>query len=115
MNTENEKSCHPITISEAFYLLHPLKSRYKNTRSYSYKIFKETLDYTEKFCKIKDKSLADDIRSYLTDLGFDEEEVAALGSLFPQSSDEAKICIPTIVRLGDGVIDTAIEKLQHVS
>lgn len=115
MGAESEKPCHPVTVSEAFHLLHPLKHRYRNTRSYAYKIYKETLDYAERFCKMKDKSLADDIRSCLADLGFSEDEIAALGSLFPQSSDEAKICVPTITRLGDSTIDSAIEKLQHVS
>lgn len=113
MNSNNEKISHPITTSEAFHLLNPLRSRYKNARSDSYKIFKETLDYTEVFCRIKDKCTTDDLRSALASLGFTEDEIALLGTLLPQTADEARILAPSIIRLESSIINIAIEKIQH--
>lgn len=113
MAVESEKASQPVTTSEAYHLLFPLKGRFKNTRIASYKIFKDTLDYTERFSKIKDKGHADELRQRLTALGLTPDEIAVLGSLFPQSADEAKICSPSISRLDDKTIDAAIEKFQE--
>lgn len=114
MNESSSEHAQPITTSEAFYLLAPLKSRYRNTRTESYHIYKKTLDYAEAFCRIQDKSAMSDLRSALTDLGFTGEEIAAFGSLFPQNADEAKICIPSITRLDDESIDKAIDKVLQI-
>lgn len=114
MDMERETISHPIMVSEAYYLMNSIKSRYKNTRSTSYKTFKETFDYCEKFCKIKDKSFADDLRTTLSEYGFNEEEISALGSILPLSRDDAKICVPSISRLPDNVIDMAIDKIQLI-
>lgn len=115
MEAEDNVACYPITTSEAYHIMLPLKGRYKNTRSESYKIFKETLKYADLFGKIKEKSLADDLRQALVELGFSEAEIAAIGSLLPQSSNEAKICVPSITRLTDNAIESAIQKVQQVS
>lgn len=112
MAGEKENISHPVTISEAFHLLEPLRGRFKNTRSTSFKIYKETLQYAEKFGKIKDKALLADLKESLVGLGFTEEEAASLGSLFPQSTGDAKLCVPSISRLPDSTIDLAIEKMQ---
>ncbi|KAI4290749.1 DNA-directed RNA polymerase II subunit RPB4 [Pancytospora philotis] len=113
MSLGDEKASHPITTSEAYHLLHPLKSRYKNTRSPAYKIYKETLDYVEALCKIKEKSIVDDLRLTLFNMGLSEDEVVSFGTLFPQTLDEAKILVPSIVRLDDATIDLAISKVQR--
>lgn len=109
---DSERS-QPIATSEAFYLLAPLKSRYKNTRAESYQIYKKTLDYAEMFCRIQDKSVMSDLRSTLEELGFTGEEIMALGSLLPQSTDEARICVPSIMRLDEEAIEKAIDKISQ--
>lgn len=112
-NTKKE-FCMPITVSEAFRLLEPLSENYKDARSNSSKIFKETLEYTRTFLRISDKGLADDFRQSLAENGFTNEEIAVLGSILPQSADEAKICIPSISRLDDSIIEQIIEKIRSL-
>lgn len=109
-----EDNSNPISVSEAYHLLVPLKSRYKNARTESYQIFKKTLEYTDTFCRIRDKTIAADLKSYLMDLGFNGEETSAFGSLLPQNADEAKLCIPSIVRLEDDVINKVIKKIGEI-
>lgn len=115
MNSEKELSSKAITVSEAFHLLDFQKPKYKNTRSNAYKIYRETLDYAHAFCKIRDRSIAEDTAATLMEMGFTDEEVAAMGSLILQTKEEARICIPSITRLSDSVIERAIEKLNSVS
>lgn len=91
------KDAHPVTLSEVKYLLESIKERSSvDNRSASYKILKQTLNYVEKFCKISDKSFADDLRSSLFENGCNEHEIAILGSLFPQSVEEAKVMCPSL-------------------
>ncbi len=111
MDKDDER---PITVSEAYHLLLPLKSRYKNIRAESYQIFIKTLEYTETFGRIKDKSAVLDLNVALVELGFSNAEIASLGTILPQNSDEAKILIPSIVRLDNSIIEQAIEKIQSI-
>lgn len=112
---KEEQEPQPISVSEAYHLLAPIKGRYKNARSESYQIYKKTLEYTEMVCKIQEKSAISDLKLYLEELGFTKEESAILGSLLPQTADEAKIYIPSISRLNDVSIYKAIEKIQSIS
>lgn len=108
---DSTKSMRPISISEAFHLLLPLKTRNTNIRSESYQIYKKTLDYTETFCRIHDKSIIVDFQTTLSNLGFNQEEIASMISLLPQTVDEAKMCIPSITRLPNGSINEAVQKI----
>ncbi|ELA42843.1 uncharacterized protein VICG_00158 [Vittaforma corneae ATCC 50505] len=105
----------PISISEAYHLLAPLKTRYKNTRAESYRIYTKTLEYAEMFCKIEDKSALVDLKFFLTELGLNQEEVAMVITLLPQSVSEAKICIPSLSRLEDKLISKIIEKINSAA
>lgn len=111
---EDGQDSMPISVSEAYHLLAPLKARYKNTRSVPYQIYMKTLEYTEMFCKIEDKSALMDLKSFLTELGLTQEEVAVLGTLLPQSVSEAKIYIPALSRLDEREIGRIIEKIQSI-
>lgn len=104
----------PISVSEAYNLLAPLKARYKNTRSTSYQIYMKTLEYTEAFCKIDDKSALMDLKSFFTDAGVTETEGAALASLAPQSVSEAKTYVPTLSRMEEWELSRVIEKIQSI-
>ena len=115
MDQEREVNSHPITTSEAFFLLDPLTSRFKNTRSAAYKVFKETHGYAGTFARVRDPGLMEDLRHSLAELGFTEQEIAVLGTLLPQTSGDAKIYIPSITRLPDSVIESGVEKLSAFS
>ncbi|KAI5169459.1 DNA-directed RNA polymerase II subunit RPB4 [Pancytospora epiphaga] len=112
MGVDGEKASQPVTVSEALHLLLPLKDRFRNTRLPSYKIFKDTLDYTERFSKVKDKAQIEELRQRMDALGFTSEEIAILGSLLPQSVDEAKLCLPSIAHLDHKIIEIAVERFQ---
>lgn len=114
MAKQLDEEAKPVSISEAFHLLYPLKGRFKNTRSTSYQIYTKTLAYVESCHRIQDKAAIEDLKFTLTLLGFSPEEVASLGTLLPQSSDEAKICIPSLNRVDDSILLQAIEKIQSV-
>lgn len=114
MESSRETISHPVSVSEAFFLLEQQKNRYKNIRSESYQLFKKTLDYTESFGRIKDKSVVEDLRTFLADFGFSEDEIAVVGSLLPQSVEDAKIYVPSIARLGDENILSVIQKIQRI-
>lgn len=109
-----EEEVRPVSISEAFYLLYPLKARFKNTRSASYQIYTKTLAYVESCHRIQNKAAIEDIKITLSTLGFTREESASAITLLPLNSDEAKICIPSLNRLEDNVILQAIEKIQNL-
>lgn len=107
---------HPVMLAEARYLLEGHKERFKTDfRSNTSKAFRSTLAYLEEFCRMKDRSVVDDLRSTLSSLGFSEVEIAMFGSLFPQSVEEAKLLIPSLMQKEDQVISQAIEKIQHVA
>jgi hypothetical protein len=110
-----EEEVRPVSVSEAYHLLAPLKPRFKNPRSTAYQIFAKTLEYVEMCNRIQDISAIEDLKTTLNILGFTPEESSAMGSLLPQNSDEAKICIPSLNRLEDNVILQAIEKIQSLS
>ena len=114
MENEESQLCHAVTPSEAYYLLEPQKSRHKTVRTEAYNIFRKCYEYTEIFGKIKDKSVIEDLRIYLKDCGFKENEIVVFGTLFPQSIEEAKIYIPSLNRLEDEVIEKGIQKIQNV-
>lgn len=107
------KDSHPVTLAEVRYLLETVKDRSSvDNRSASYKILKQTLNYVEKFCKIEEKSLADDLRSSLFNCGCNEVEIALLGSLFPQSIDEAKMLIPSLSDEDNTLLTKVIDLLM---
>ncbi|KAL6122318.1 hypothetical protein NUSPORA_00682 [Nucleospora cyclopteri] len=111
---KKEQNTKPISTSEAFHLLKTVEDRYKNPRSEAHAVYKKTLEYTETFCKLNDQSSCDLLKAYFTELGFKEEEVAGFCSLAPDTINEAKILIPSIIRLPDSIIDSAIKKFNDI-
>ncbi|AFM98775.1 RNA polymerase II subunit Rpb4 [Encephalitozoon hellem] len=113
---EDMKDSHPVTLAEARYLLEGQKERFRaDFRSNASKIFRSTLGYLDEFCRIKDKSVAEDLRTTLSALGFSELEIALFGSLFPQSVEEAKSLVPSLESKGDDVVEQAVEKIQQLA
>ncbi|ADM12006.2 DNA-directed RNA polymerase II fourth largest subunit [Encephalitozoon intestinalis ATCC 50506] len=112
---EDIKDSHPVMLAEARYLLEGQKERFRaDFRSNASKIFRSTLGYLDEFCRIKDKSVAEDLRTTFSGLGFSEVEIALLGSLFPQSVEEAKSLIPSLASKDDDTISHAVEKIQQL-
>ncbi len=114
-HNEDVHESHPVMLAEAKYLLESHKERFRaDYRSNASKTFRSTLGYLECFCRIKDKSMAEDLRTNLSGLRFDEMEIALLGSLFPQSVEEAKALIPSLESKSDDTISQAVEKIQQI-
>lgn len=112
---EDLKNSHPVMLAEAKYLLEGQKERFKaDFRSNTSKTFRSAFTYLEDFCRMKDKSVVDDLRTTLSTAGFDEMEIALFGSLFPQSVEEAKLLVPSLISKDDQVISQAIEKIQQI-
>ncbi|KAI5152154.1 DNA-directed RNA polymerase II subunit RPB4 [Enteropsectra breve] len=114
MNDTAKDTARPISISQAYFLLNSIRERPRNPRTEATKIYNTTLEYCERFMKFEDMSAYEDVRKYQEILGFNEEEIAILGSLIPQTVDEAKICVPSVSRFQDDVIESVIEKLQKI-
>ena len=114
MTKQPQDEMIPISISEVFHLLYPIKGRFKNPRSLSYQMFNKTLTYVESCNRIQDKTAIEDLKFTLSILGFTSDEIALLGNLLPQSIDEAKIYISSLNRLDDNVIIQGIEKIQSI-
>lgn len=112
---EDPRDVHPVTLGEARYLLEEHKERFRaDFRSNASKIFKSTLAYLEDFSRMKDRSVIDDLRTTLSTADFSEAEIAAFGSLFPQSVEEAKLLIPSLISKDDQAVSQAVEKIQQV-
>ena len=112
---EETKGSHPVMLAEARYLLEGQKERFRTDfRSNASKVFRSTLGYLDEFCRIKDKSVVEDLRTGLSGLGFSEAEMALFGSLFPQSIEEAKSLVPSLESKGDDTIGQAIDKIQQI-
>jgi DNA-directed RNA polymerase subunit F len=107
---------HPVTVSEARSLLESQKERIlsgESGKSLSHqKEFMSTLHYTEVFGKLKSKSHIEDLRNTLSELKLSENEIALIGSLLPQSSDEARILIPSLNRLDDETLGFIVTRVQ---
>ncbi|WUR02768.1 DNA-directed RNA polymerase II 16 kDa polypeptide [Vairimorpha necatrix] len=110
IDEQDLRDAHPVTLAEVKYLLEDVKERSSlDNRSSSYKILKQTLNYVEKFCKIEEKSMAEDLRSSLFNCGCNEVEIALLGSIFPQSVDEAKMLIPSLKNKDNAVLSKIVD------
>lgn len=113
--SEEAQGSHPIMLAEARYLLESQKERFRTDfRSNASKVFRSTLGYLDGFCRIKDKAVVEDLRTSLSGLGLSEAEIALVGSLFPQSVEEAKSLVPSLESKSDDVIGQAIDKVQQV-
>lgn len=107
-------NAHPVMLAEAWYLLDAHRNRFKaDLRSSKSKTFRLTLKYLEDFCRVRSKSVVDDLRTGLA-ANFSEMEIALLGSLFPQSAEEARLLIPSLVSKDDHVLSQAVERLQQI-
>jgi len=104
----------PITISEAYQILSQIKNRYKNPHSEAYKFYMSTLEYTERFGRIKEPAMIEILKNELEALGYSKEEVVALGNLLPESGDEARICIPSISKYSNQKVEEAISKVHNI-
>ncbi|KAF9763784.1 DNA-directed RNA polymerase II subunit rpb4 [Nosema granulosis] len=110
------KDIHPVTLPEVKYLLESIKQRATlDNRSSSYKIYKQTLLYIEKFSRISEKSIADDFRSSLFGLGCTEFEISVIGSLFPQSTEEAKVLIPSLSNKDNNTVGKIVDLVLKYS
>lgn len=103
-----------ISISEAFYLLKDVKSRYAHTHSVSNDMFLQTYEYVEKFCKINDKYIIDGLRIFLEDLGISDEENASVINLLPKSIEEVRLLIPSLSKYPNTILENIVFKIKEL-
>lgn len=106
--------CRAISISETFYLLKDVKSRRMHTRSTSDDMFLQTYEYVEKFCKINDKYIIDELRIFLEDLGINDEENASVINLLPKNIEEARLLIPSLEKYPNTILENIVFKIREL-
>ena len=104
----------PVSISEVFLLLRNIKDRYNNGRIKSHEIFMQTFQYVETFKKVDDSNALEEFKTYLTAVGFTEEEIAAYINLLPSSIIETKMLLPSLARLNDAILESVILKTKEI-
>lgn len=103
----------PVSTAEAFFLLKNNKDKYNNRRIKSHDIFLQTLEYSEATKKIDDLNALENLTNFLYALGFTTEEAAQYINLLPFFVIEIKILIPSLSRLTDAILESAINKAKE--
>eukprot|EP00126_Sphaerothecum_destruens_P004982 Sdes_comp18487_c0_seq2m8485 len=78
-------------------------------------VFNQMLNYTQLIGKYKNKDTLDELRNLLSRKNFHEYEVAVLGNLCPETSEEAKALIPSLeVRFEDDELQTVLDDMKNL-
>ena len=112
MSNNNGK---PISNTETFFILKNNKEKYKNKTIKSHEVFLDSLEYVENIKKIEDVNACENLKNFLIALGFLEEESIQFLNLLPLSVTEIKILIPTLSRLTDPILESAIVKTKEIA
>lgn len=93
-----ERDNGPVMIPEVVATLESQKRRmHKNSKcSESLKIYNDVLAYAKKFSKITHKSSVENMKQELHKFGLTPIELSQIGSLFPTTTEELKILIPSL-------------------
>ena len=116
LNVEEPSDTYPLMTCEAFFILDEQRNRLldpKKSKNYI-KLFESTLNYSETCARIGSRGQAETLRNVLSRAGLNEIEVTGVGSLFPQSTDEAKILIPTLCRFSEEELSAIIKQIDEV-
>lgn len=70
----------------------------------------KTQEYVNRFSSIKNKETAQQVRDLLIQHGLSEFELGAVANLMPETCDEAKALIPSLVTL-EGKSDEVIQEM----
>lgn len=110
----NEEELYPLMTCEAYYILDDRRSKLLNNRAPKkyIKLFDSALNYAETCSRIASRSRAETLRNVLSKFELSNAEIASIGSLFPQSVDEAKMLIPSLNRFGDEKLSTIIKHMD---
>lgn len=113
-DSNEEEELYPLMTCEAFYVLDDRRSKLINNRmSKQYiKLFDSALNYAETCSRVTSRSRAETLRNVLSKFELSNAEISSIGSLFPQSVDEAKMLIPSLSRFGDEALSTIIKHMD---
>ncbi|EED44066.1 hypothetical protein EBI_25980 [Enterocytozoon bieneusi H348] len=77
-------------------------------------MFLQTYEYVEKFCKINDKYIIDELRIFLEDLGINDEENASVINLLPKNIEEARLLIPSLEKYPNTILENIVFKIREL-
>lgn len=77
-------------------------------------VFRKTLDYVNVFSKINNRQTVENIRSLFPDGEFDGFEATSLMNLACETSDEAKILIPSLSRIPDDHLQNILNEMNNL-
>ncbi|ELQ76228.1 RNA polymerase II, fourth largest subunit [Trachipleistophora hominis] len=110
-----QNTSHPLTISEAFHHLASQRPRIIKKDVKFRTIFENTYNYCQQHTRVSSTSLMENLRTSLIELGLNEDEVAIVASLFPQSVDEVRLLVDSLGRLDEQTLIKVINKINSVS
>jgi DNA-directed RNA polymerase II subunit RPB4 len=81
----------------------------------SHSLFGKLLNYTRKFNQLPNQSVIPTVRDMLEQRGFNPLEVALLMNLCPQTAEEARALIPSLLRISsDDELTRVLEELVRM-
>ncbi|CAK9300177.1 unnamed protein product [Gordionus sp. m RMFG-2023] len=104
-----------LMISEVFQLLEQRKKQDELSQDEGdfTDIFNKTYNYTRAFSRFKNRDTTISIRNMLMGLNLHKFELAALANLCPETSEEAKSHIPTLIeRFEDDELQPILDDMR---
>eukprot|EP01112_Ceratiomyxa_fruticulosa_P008617 TRINITY_DN2231_c0_g1_i1.p1 TRINITY_DN2231_c0_g1~~TRINITY_DN2231_c0_g1_i1.p1 ORF type:complete len:140 (+),score=16.79 TRINITY_DN2231_c0_g1_i1:226-645(+) len=95
--------------SEVAFLLQHRKDHEEGVQASP--VFSKTQAYVDRFNRFKNKIALTEVRAILGRNEFEQYEIAALGNLLPESSEEAKALIPSLSRMNDEDLESLLNDL----
>lgn len=113
---ENGLEPYPLMTCEVLYMLEEQRTKMvdEDKPKQYVRLFESVLNYAETCSKVKSRGRAETLRSFLAKFGLLGREIAAIGTLFPQSVDEARILVPTLGRYKDEELAVAIKQIDEL-
>jgi DNA-directed RNA polymerase II subunit RPB4 len=97
-------NAHVLSIAEVNLVL---RTAEEDIDPGTHSLFGKLLNYTRKFNQLPNQSVIPQVRDMLENRGFHQLEVVLLMNLCPQTAEEARALIPSLLRI------TSDEELTH--
>merc|ERR1712035_55698 len=116
MGMDEENKPQEIMIPEAKFILDKQIRNIQEKRSVEDKKFlNEVYAYLKKQTKIMQENSVIELKTDLEQLSLTNEEIAQIGSLMPQTTEELKILIPSLNRLPLSDLNEITSKIQRIN
>jgi DNA-directed RNA polymerase II subunit RPB4 len=105
-------NAHILSIAEVNLVL---RTAEEDIEPGSHSLFGKLLNYTRKFNQLPNQSVIPTVRDMLEQRGFNPLEVALLMNLCPQTAEEARALIPSLLRMSnDDELTRVLEELVRM-